>query len=122
MSTLNMKTGAFLASLLLAGSAHAAPAATSLDQLLDQVKSAAQQNTAQNQQREAQFRAAADQQSQILASAKQALAQESANEQQLEAKFEANKKQLDDLNGQIRTREGDYSQVFDQVRQTAGNL
>lgn len=124
MSILNMnlKTGVFAASLLVAGSVYAAPAATSLDQLLDQVKSAAQQNTAQNQQREAQFRAAADQQAQILASAKQALAQESANEQQLEAKFEANKKVLDDLNSQIRTREGDYSQVFDQVRQAAGNL
>lgn len=124
MSILNMhlKSGVFAASLLVAGSVYAAPAATSLDQLLDQVKSAAQQNTAQNQQREAQFRAAADQQAQILASAKQALAQESANEQQLEAKFEANKKVLDDLNSQIRTREGDYSQVFDQVRQAAGNL
>jgi biopolymer transport protein ExbB len=122
MSGRNMKTPLFIASLLLAGSAYAAPAATSLDQLLDQVKSAAQQNTAQNQQREAQFRAAADQQAQILASAKQSLAQEAANEQQLEAKFETNKKQLDDLNVQIRSREGDYSQVFDQVRQAAGNL
>jgi len=110
------------AALLMSGSAFAAPQATSLDQLLDQVKSASQQNTGQNQQREAQFRNAADQQAQILASAKQALAQESANEQQLEAKFESNKKQLDDLNNQIRSREGDYSQVFDQARQAAGNL
>jgi len=122
MSALNLKTPLFLASLLLAGSAYAAPAATSLDQLLEQVKSAAQQNTAANQQREAQFRAAADQQAQILASAQQALKQESDNEAALEQKFETNKKQLDDLNNQIRTREGDYSQVFDQVRQAAGNL
>jgi biopolymer transport protein ExbB len=124
MSATNMmiKIASLIAALTLSSSAFAAPQATSLDQLLDQVKSASQQNTGQNQQREAQFRNAADQQAQILASAKQALAQESANEQQLEAKFESNKKQLDDLNNQIRTREGDYSQVFDQARQAAGTL
>ena len=119
---MKIKITSLFAALTLSASAYAAPAATSLDQLLDQVKSASQQNTGQNQQREAQFRNAADQQAQILASAKQALAQEAANEQQLEAKFESNKKQLDDLNSQIRSREGDYSQVFDQARQAAGNL
>jgi biopolymer transport protein ExbB len=122
MSASNMKLVAFLAALAMTGSAYAAPQAASLDQLLDQVKNAAQQNAGQNQQREAQFRQAADQQAQILASAKQALAAEASNEQALEAKFESNKKALDDLNNQIRTREGDYSQVFDQVRQAAGNL
>jgi biopolymer transport protein ExbB len=122
MSISHMKIAALLAALTLSGSVYAAPQATSLDQLLDQVKSASQQNTGQNQQREAQFRNAADQQAQILASAKQALAQEAANEQQLEAKFESNKKALDDLNTQIRSREGDYSQVFDQVRQAAGSF
>ena len=123
MNITTLKTLAFFAALSLSAAAvAAAPQATSLDQLLDQVKSAAQQNSAQNQQRETQFRQAADQQQQILASAKQALNQEASTESQLEAKFEANKKVLDDLNNQIRSREGDYSQVFDQVRQAAGNL
>ena len=123
MSASNMKILAFLTALTLAASAQAAaPQATNLDQLLDQVKSAAQQNTAQNQQREAQFRAAADQQQQILASAQQALAQEKANNTQLQAKYDANKQQLDGLLAQLRTREGDYSQVFDQVRQAAADL
>jgi biopolymer transport protein ExbB len=121
-SHLKIKIASLVAALAFSGSVYAAPQATSLDQLLEQVKSASQQNSGQNQQREAQFRNAADQQAQILASAKQALQAESANEQQLEAKFESNKKALDDLNNQIRSREGDYSQVFDQVRQAAGNL
>jgi biopolymer transport protein ExbB len=122
MNTSILRSSLFVAAMLTVSVAQAAPQATSLDQLLDQVKSASQQNTGQNQQREAQFRQAADQQAQILASAKQAPAAEAANEQQLEAKFAANKKTLDDLNNQIRTREGDYSQVFDQARQAAGNL
>jgi biopolymer transport protein ExbB len=109
------------AALSAASAAYAAPAA-SLDQLLEQVRSAAQQNTAQNQQREAQFRNAADQQQQILAAARQALATEQANNAQLQARYDANKKALDDLNSQIRTREGDYSQVFTEVRQAASDL
>ncbi len=121
IATMN-KTLFLAAALVTATAAHAAPQAASLDQLLEQVKSAAQQNTAQNQQREAQFRTAADQQQQILSSARQALTQEQANNTQLQAKYDANKKQLDDLLNQLRTREGDYSQVFDQVRQAAADL
>ena len=62
MNITTMKTLAFFAALSLSAAAvAAAPQATSLDQLLDQVKSAAQQRRAQNQQRETQFRQAADQ-------------------------------------------------------------
>jgi biopolymer transport protein ExbB len=100
----------------------AAPQAGNLDQLLDQVRNATQQNAAQNAQREADFRKAADQQSQILAAAKQALAQEQARKTQLQAGYDANKAKLDDLINQLHTREGDYSQVFDQARQTASDL
>jgi biopolymer transport protein ExbB len=123
MSILNMnKAILFAASLMAATAAAAAPQATNLDQLLDQVKNAAQQNTSQNQQREAQFRNAADQQQQILASARQALSTENANNAQLQAKYDANQKTLADLNRQIRSTEGEYSDVVGQVRQTAADL
>ena len=122
-----MKTSLTIALLALALSAApavpaAAPQAGNLDQLLDQVKNATQQNAVQNAQREADFRKAADQQSQILAAAKQALAQEQARKTQLQAGYDANKAKLDDLINQLHTREGDYSQVFDQARQTASDL
>ena len=104
-----------------AASAAAAPAGN-LDQLLDQVKSAAQQNGTQNQQREAQFRAAADQQQQILAAAKQAETAEQTRNTQLQASYDANKKTLDAQIGQLRTAEGDFSRVFDEARQTANDL
>ena len=118
-----MKIAGLLAGLLAASSAFAAaPVANNLDQLLEQVRSAAQQNSAANQQRETQFRAAADQQQQILAAAKQALQQEQLNYNQLQAKYDANKKQLDDLSNQLLSREGDYSKVFDNARQMASDL
>lgn len=98
------------------------PAAGNLDQLLDQVRNAAQQNSALSQQREQQFNAQAAQQAQILATAKEALAAEQTRNQQLQAQFDANKATLDGLIGQLRTKEGDFSQVFDNARQVASDL
>lgn len=100
----------------------AVPQAGNLDQLLEQVRSATQQNAALNAQREAEFRKAADQQQQILAGAKQALAQEQARKNQLQASYDANKAKLDDLINQLHTREGDYSKVFDEARQASNDL
>ncbi|HET7176822.1 MAG TPA: MotA/TolQ/ExbB proton channel family protein [Gammaproteobacteria bacterium] len=97
-------------------------AAGNLDQLLDQVRNAAQQNSALSQQREQQFNAQAAQQAQILATAKEALAAEQTRNQQLQAQFDANKTQLDNLINQLHTREGDFSQVFDNARQVASDL
>lgn len=118
----SLKLSALILALIAAPAVVAAPQAGNLDQLLDQVKNATQQNAAQNAQREADFRKAADQQQQILNAAKQALIQEQARQSQLQASYNANKAKLDDLISQLRTREGDYSQVFDQARQTASDL
>ena len=109
--------------LLAASGAYAAgQQAASLDQLLDQVRGASAQSTAADQQRAQQFNAQASQQAQILAAAKQANATELARNQELQAKFDANKKSLDDLINQLHTREGDFSQVFDNARQVASDL
>ena len=123
MRIIPMKRIVFVAGLLAASSAFgAAQSAASLDQLLDQVKSAAQQNAAANQQREQQFRAAADQQQQILAAAKQAYQLEQANNAALQKKYDDNKAQLENLTSQLLSREGDYSKVFDNARQVASDL
>jgi len=112
-----------LAAGLLSTAAGAwAAGAVSLDQLLDQVRNAAQQNSALSQQREQQFNAQAAQQAQILATAKEALAAEQTRNQQLQTQFDANKAQLDNLINQLHTREGDFSQVFDNARQVASDL
>lgn len=122
MKTLLRFTAIGFGLLSVSAAWSANPTATNLDQLLDQVRNAAQQNTALNQQREQQFNAQAAQQAQILAAAKQALATEQARNQQLQAQFDANKAQLDNLINQLHTREGDFSQVFDNARQVASDL
>ena len=110
------------AAVLSAASAWGAGQPANLDQLLDQVKSASQQNSAQNQQREQQFNQQADQQAQVLAVARQTFSQEQATSTQVQAAYASQKKTLDDLINQLRTREGDYSQVFDSARQAASDL
>ena len=119
----SMKISAILFGLLTASGAFAAAqTAGNLDQLLDQVRNASQQNTALDQQREQQFNQQAAQQAQILAAAKAANTQEQTRNAQLQASFDANKKSLDDLINQLHTREGDFSQVFDNARQGASDL
>lgn len=119
----SIRVSALIMALLAAPAAlAAAPQAGSLDQLLDQVKNATQQNVAQNQQREQQFRQAADQQQQLIAGARSALNQETTRSNELQANYDANKKALDDLNNQLQSREGDFRQVVDQMRQAANDL
>ena len=122
MRTSLKSIGLTLGLMTATGAWAAGQQAASLDQLLDQVRSAAQQNSAVDQQREQQFNSQASQQAQILAAAKAANAQEHTRYTQLQAQFDANKKTLDDLINQLHTREGDFSQVFDNVRQTASDL
>jgi hypothetical protein len=73
-----------------AATAAGAPSATSLDQLLDQVRNASQQNAAVNQQREQEFKAKYDQQAQILATAQQVLQNEQARSATLQASYDKN--------------------------------
>lgn len=109
--------------LSLSGSLLAAPQqAATLDQLLNQVKSASSENAALNKQREQQFVQQNAQQAQILAEAKKALSNEQARNNQLQASFDANQQKLNDLINQLHTREGDFSKVFDSARQTASDL
>lgn len=107
----------------LSGSLFAATQqAATLDQLLNQVKNASSENAALNKQREQQFMQQNAQQAQILAEAKKALSNEQARNQQLQAGFDANQQKLNDLVSQLHTREGDFSKVFDNARQTASDL
>ena len=119
-----MKTFITAISLLaaLAATTACSAGATNLDQLLDQVRNASQQNAAVNQQREQEFRAKYDQQAQILAAAQQGLSQEQARYQQLQAAYDKNVATLNNLSSQLRSSEGDFSQVVDNARQVASDL
>lgn len=122
---MNIPTKTLLAVTVLvfsSGAFAAPPQATSLDQLLNQVKNASSENSALNKQREQQFVQQNAQQAQILAEARKAYSNEQDRNKQLQATFDSNQQKLNDLVSQLHTREGDFSKVFDNARQSASAL
>lgn len=108
---------------MLAPSATAMAAeATSLNELLQQVRRAASTESAERQRREQEFRQARDQQRQLLA---QARAEEQRQEQRsarLKTQFDDNERQLTEMTETLRARMGNLGELFGVVRQMAGDI
>lgn len=101
--------------------AQTAPAPQTLDQLLQQVRRGSTEAAERNKQREAEFRAARNEQQAILTRAKAELEQELARSQQLEASFADGELRLGELTGQLQERMGTLGELFGVVRQVAGD-
>lgn len=101
--------------------AQDASAPQTLDQLLQQVRRGSQEAAERNKQREAEFRAARNEQAAILEKAKAALNQELSRSQQLEQEFAKGEQQLGELTAQLQERMGTLGELFGVVRQVAGD-
>ncbi len=95
--------------------------ATSLDQLLEQVRRGSQEAAERNKQREAEFRAARNEQAALLQQARAQLEKELGTSQQLEQRFAQGEQQLGELTGQLQERLGTLGELFGVVRQVAGD-
>jgi biopolymer transport protein ExbB len=102
-----------------AGPAHAQ--AKSLDELLQQVQNADQRDAALNQQREAQFGQARDQQASLLAQAKKDKDTLDAQSAALQKQFEDNDKQIVQLSQSRDAAAGNLGELFGVMRQSAGD-
>jgi biopolymer transport protein ExbB len=98
----------------------AAPKASSLADLLQQVREGAKREEAENRAREAEFRAAQDRQRAMLESAMKADAHEQARAEKLEAVFEEQENTVAELETTLRNRLGSLGELFGVVRQAAG--
>jgi biopolymer transport protein ExbB len=96
--------------------------AKSLDDLLTQVQRADQRDASLNQQREAQFAAARDQQAQLLATAKKGKADLDAQSAALQKQFEDNDKQIASLSQSRDAAAGNLGELFGVMRQAAGDF
>lgn len=94
----------------------------SLQQLLNQVKSAQSAASATNAKRERRFKQARSKQKAMLAKAKSEYKNTQKRSNDLQDTFNKNEKTLNDLSTQLKNREGNLGEVFGVVRQTAGNL
>ncbi|MEM1433505.1 MAG: MotA/TolQ/ExbB proton channel family protein [Pseudomonadota bacterium] len=97
----------------------AAEAAGSLLELYERVEKNARSESAHNREREAEFRAARDQQQRLLAEIRQTIAEREARKEELKANFDANEDQLGELSTELDRRIGNLGELFGVYRQTA---
>jgi len=99
-----------------------AAAPGSLDELLEQTRTARQREAEANKAREQKFIQQRDQRSQMLAQAKAERDAQKRRSDSLGAEFDANEKKLTDLTDQLKTRSGNLGEMFGVVRQVSGDF
>jgi biopolymer transport protein ExbB len=99
----------------------AAAAEGALDQLLQEVRKARNEQQTIDKAREQRFLADKKAQARLLEEAQAALAAEERRSQQLKAQFEANEETLSQLEGLLKERSGVLGELFGVVRQVAGD-
>ena len=107
-----------LAALAVALPAHGAQ---TLDELLEQTRTAHDQERKANVERERQFQANRDQQAALLAQAEQARKAAEAQSQQLSAQYDANDKEINNIEQLLKDRAGNLGELFGVTRQVAGD-
>ncbi len=112
--------------LLLFGAASpqaavAQDAATTLEQLLQNVRQQGSESSEQNRRREQEFLERRNEQKAILDRARAELREEEARSKKLKATFDNNERELAELDEALRIRVGDMGELFGVVRQLAGD-
>lgn len=111
---------ALLSGSLTVQAASAAPA--SLDELLEQTKSARQREEAANKERESKFLVERNKQAQLTAEARAELTEQQRRSTALSTAFDANEKKLTELQAQLDSRAGNLGEMFGVVRQVANDF
>jgi biopolymer transport protein ExbB len=105
----------------MVGGSAGAWAATTLDELLEQTKTARAREEQQNAVREQAFKASRDKQAELLARAQAERAAAEAESQRLSAQYDANDKEINSLDALLRDRTGNLGELFGVTRQVAGD-
>jgi biopolymer transport protein ExbB len=108
--------------LLLALSPATAMPVASLDELLEQTRTARAREAQQNQARINQFEQERNRRAQMLGEAQAELARENARATTLSAQFDANDKKLAELQAAVDAKLGNLGEMFGVVRQVAGDF
>ena len=98
-----------------------AGAVATLDELLEQTRTARTKEAQVNAQREAEFKASHDKQAALLAQAVQERAAAEARSRELSAQYDANDKEIIQIDTLLRERAGNLGELFGVTRQVAGD-
>jgi biopolymer transport protein ExbB len=96
-------------------------AAKTLDELLEQTRTARQREQQENAEREKVFQASRDQQAALLATALQQQKAQEFESQRLSNLYDANDKEITTLDQMLRDRAGNLGELFGVTRQVAGD-
>ena len=107
---------------LTAGAVGQTQPAGSLNELLNRVRSDAREASADNAARLREFQASTNSQQATLNTARSTLAQLERQATQLSADFEANQVRIDELDAELRQRQGAFGELFGAARQAAGEF
>ena len=107
---------------LTAGAVAQTQPASSLNELLNRVRSDAREASAENQARLREFQQSTNQQQALLNQARSQLASLQNRATQLTQQFENNQVRIDQLDQELRQRQGAFGELFGQARQTAGGF
>ena len=108
--------------LMVCGSSTLLAAPSSLDDLLEQTRSARVREQQANEEREKRFIAERNKQSTLLTEARTALASERQRGASLQATYDANEKKLTELQAQLEQKAGNLGEMFGVVRQVANDF
>lgn len=115
----HLKVSSVVLSLALCVPQLQAQSGTPLKDLLGKVKQSASVEAERNGEREARFRAAAEERQAMLDAAEAEVARQEALRDSLREKFDANETQLGELQQTFDRRSGDLGELFGVFRQTA---
>lgn len=122
MKLMTKATAALFGSALLLTAAPATAQISSVDALLNEIRQNSAKVAAENQERERQFQARASEQSALLNSARNELRTLERRAADVERSFAANRSQIDTLEGELRSAQGDFGEVFGLARSKAGEF
>lgn len=123
--TMNFFTKTAVAAVAATAMLSAAPASaqiSSIGDLLNKVRADAAATRAENQKREAEFRAKAGEQAALLASARAELAALERQARQVQTTFDRNQGTIDNLTDELKAAQGDFGEVFGLARAKAGEF
>lgn len=113
---------AVVASAVMFSAVPASAQITSVSDLLNKVRQDAAKTEAENREREARFRARANEQQGLLNQARGELATLERKASSVESSFSANRRTIDRLEGELRAAQGDFGEVFGLARSKAGEF
>ncbi len=122
MKIFTKTTAVVMGATLLMSAVPASAQINSISELLNKVRSDSAKTEQENRAREAEFRQRRDQQSALLSQARGELAALERKARSVQSTFDANQGRIESLEGQLKTAQGDFGEVFGLARSKAGEF